>query len=132
MILYRLDNGLATTNRPDGVMSNPAGVPIAPVHYPHKVKYLDTDHPEKGWLLVCDNMRRYDQELADILHGHSCHADHSGGDCSWHYHSWKDFSRDSTRQRYLDKANALLRVVRGRGFTDEGAFDLAQDVIAVI
>lgn len=111
MRIYRVD-GKETTNIPDGLTIDANGkAKVNGPQYPHKVECLDTDDETPKWVVVCDNKRKFDQELATIIHGKFCHSDHTE-QCGWHYHSWNDTVLDATRVRYLDKANAILNVIR--------------------
>jgi hypothetical protein len=58
-------------------------------------------------------MLREDKRLATIIHEDQCHWNHTDG-CGWFYNDEKDptiWVKDTTRARYLKKANDLLAVV---------------------
>jgi hypothetical protein len=61
-----------------------------------------------------------EHQLADMLHSKLCHLNHTDR-CGWHYESWTRIG--TTRQSYIDKAKAILKIVD---------FDTAKKVINLL
>jgi len=47
------------------------------------------------------------QQIADLLHAKSCHYNHID-QCGYNYGTWANNASDSTRQKYLRRAEELL------------------------
>lgn len=121
MRIWRVDDK-EQTDIPQGILiaRDGKGTPSAPDGYPHKVEFLDTHWNPVAWRVICSNQRNYEQELAEILHSKLCRSNHDD-QCGWYYKSFSDLPLDATRRRYLDKAEALLEVIR----------DTAEDIPAL-
>ncbi len=124
MRIYRVD-GKEQMDIPNGITIARDGksTPIAPPKYPHKVEYIETTDATPQWTVVCDHKRNFPQELAESIHG-------KFDGCGWHYGNWDEPRMDPMRQRYLDKANALLSVISAEinplaVKREEAAFELA-------
>lgn len=118
MRIYRID-GKEQTEAPI--------LPPSYKTYPHKVEYIDTDAPTPAWTIVCDNPRDYTQELADAIHGKTCHFSHID-ECGYHDESATGLG--STRQRYLMKADSMIMDIESHfAFTRENICIIAMTVI---
>ena len=127
MRIWKID-GKEQTEVPKGILiaRDMKATPSAPIDFPHKVEYLDTDELSNGWILVCNGRRNFSHELADRIHGKMCHYSHED-QCSYHYHKWGDISPNSPRQKYLDKANSVLSAIlaQNRNVSEDAVFTTA-------
>lgn len=56
------------------------------------------------------DLMRPNYKLAELIHSKTCTWNHTDG-CDWYYESWEGFKNNSTKMRYLDKANKILEKV---------------------
>lgn len=110
--------------------------PMAPKNHPHKVEYIDTNHTTPAWILVCDHVRNFPQELATAIHAKQCHFNHVDG-CSWDYESFAGSTPagNNVRSKYLDKAYAMMVVIKGiydTGCSDEDAYSIAIRILGTM
>jgi hypothetical protein len=56
------------------------------------------------------DLLRPNLKLAEIIHNAFCESIHSNG-CTWYHESWEGFGDNSTRMKYLDRANKILEKV---------------------
>ena len=109
MRIWKLD-GVEKTNMPDGILIARDGksTPSAPAMYGHRVEYIDTTDATPKWTVVCDHVRHYDEELAEVIHKKTCTLGH-GDCCSWNYSSWS--APCETRKAVLAKAKKILTLI---------------------
>jgi hypothetical protein len=127
MLIYRIDG--------KEQMDNPLPDGANPRLFLHKVEYLDTTHDSPTWIVICDNLPKFDQKLATNLHDRFC-SNHgysnAGKDCSWGNSSWDDLQLGIKRQSYLDKAKSMMIAIReisDKPLSDENAYNAAIHII---
>ena len=103
-------DGVEQTKMPAGILISHdcKFTPFAPDGYRHRVEYIDTTDATPKWTVACDQVRHYDEELADVIHKKTCTLNHSDC-CSWHYSSWS--APCETRKAVLVKAKKILSLI---------------------
>lgn len=134
MRIWRVDDK-EQTDTPQGILiaRDGKGTPSAPVGYPHKVEFLDTHWEPVIWREVRSSPRNYEQELATVLHSKLCRSNHED-QCAWYIRNFNTLPLDATRRRYLDKAEALLEVIRdtAEGIPALEAYQAAVKIVGVL